>query len=232
MTVSVAMAAYNGIEHIEKQLTSILMQLDETDELVVSDDGSTDGTRQLLDELSRKDERVRVLDGPQSGLMNNFAHAIGACRGDWIFLSDQDDEWDMDKKETVLYAVENTDALLAMHDARVTDSEGRVLQPSFFKTRGTKTGIFKNLWKNSYIGCCMAFSSRLTPYILPFPDGIPMHDQWIGLQAERHGKVVLIDRPLISYRRHGGNVTADSHGTLATMLEQRLCMIRALLSRR
>lgn len=232
MTVSVAMASYNGADYIEQQLQSVLSQLGEADELVVSDDGSTDGTRALLDNLALRDPRVRVIDGPRGGVIANFERALGACKGEVIFLCDQDDVWDADKYQCVTKAFADGDVVLVMHDARVTDTEGDTVKPSFFATRGTKTGLLKNLWKNSYIGCCMAFSRRLLPYLLPFPDTIPMHDQWIGLQAERHGKVVLIDRPLLSYRRHGGNATADSHGSIKTMLSQRLGMIRALLSRR
>ncbi|MBR5135132.1 MAG: glycosyltransferase family 2 protein, partial [Clostridia bacterium] len=225
MTVSVAMATYNGAAYIERQLQSVLSQLQEADELVVSDDGSTDGTRRLLDKWASRDARIKVIDGPKAGAIKNFEHAVAACVGDWIFLCDQDDEWDADKYGSVMIEAENG-AMLVMHDARIVDEDGRVLKPSFFATRGTKTGLLKNLWKNSYIGCCMAFSRRLTDYVLPFPDSIPMHDQWIGLQAERHGNVVLIDRPLMSYRRHGGNVTADEHGSLGTMLKQRAGMIR------
>ena len=56
--------------------------------------------------------------------------------------------------------------------------------------RGCRTGILKNILKNSYIGCCMAFRKELRKYILPFPENIPMHDQWIGLIGEITGKNV------------------------------------------
>ena len=229
MTVSVAMATYNGSTYIEKQIGSILSQLDECDELVVSDDGSADGTREWLEALASQDARVRVLDGPRQGVIRNFETAVAACRGDWIFLADQDDEWTPDKREAVLACAKETGALLVMHDARVVDEHGAVLHDSFFALRGSRTGIVKNLWKNSYIGCCIAFSRQLFPYILPFPDGIPMHDQWIGLQAERHGKAVLLDRPLLHYCRHGDNATAMTHGSIVQMLRSRIAMIGAFL---
>lgn len=232
MTVSVAMTSYNGAAFIESQIDSVLSQLRDGDELIVSDDGSTDGTREILCDVAACDSRVRVIDGPQNGAIANFEYVLGQCKGDWIFLADQDDEWDADKLQTVLRAAEENDAILVMHDARVVDTEGRELLPSFFATRGTKTGLLKNLWRNSYIGCCMAFSRRLLDNILPFPADIPMHDQWIGLEAQRHGRVVLIRRPLLSYRRHDRNVTATAHGSFATMLSQRLAMVRALTSRR
>ncbi len=228
MKVSVAMATYNGMAYLDEQLQSILCQLGEADELVISDDGSTDGTWEALQELCARDCRVKLLCGPKSGVVKNFENAIAACAGDVIFLCDQDDVWDTDKVSAVLAVFAQTDAAVVMHDARIVNAQGEELLPSFFATRGTRTGLLKNLWKNSYIGCCMAFSRSLLPNILPFPDGIPMHDQWIGLRAQRCGGVALIPRALSSYRRHGDNATADAHGSLGTMLRQRWNMIKAL----
>lgn len=229
MTVSVAMASFNGIAHIQKQVTSILDQLGEKDELVVSDDGSTDGTREWLDALQARDARVRVIDGPCRGVVRNFETAIAACKGEWIFLADQDDEWMPDKREAVLAHAAQTGAVLVMHDARVADGNGEVLYESFFAFRGSSAGFLKNLYKNSFIGCCIAFSRQLLPYILPFENGIPMHDQWIGLQACRHGGVSLLDRPLLTYYRHGDNATAMTHGSVREMIRSRAGMIAALL---
>ncbi len=232
MTVSVAMASFNGMAYIAEQIDSILTQLGENDELVISDDGSTDGTREYIQALSQADARVRVLDGPQCGAVANFECALCACKGRWIFLADQDDVWHPDKREAVLQCAHETGAVLVMHDARVTDAAGDVLHDSFFALRGCQTGLLKNWIKNSYIGCCIAFSRQLLPYVLPFPDGIPMHDQWIGLQAERHGGAALLSRPLIDYRRHGDNATDMTHGSVRSMIRSRFGMLRALLKRR
>lgn len=232
MKVSVAMATYNGMMYLEEQMDSILSQLIQEDELIVSDDGSTDGTREFLEALCAREARVRLLDGPRRGVIANFENALSACTGDGIFLADQDDVWRPDKRARVVDTFQKTGAVLVMHDAAITDEHGITVHPSFFTWRGTRTGLIKNLWKNSYIGCCMAFSKALLPHILPMPEGIAMHDQWIGLQAERHGKVVLLDTPLLAYRRHGGNATADGHGTLGTMLRQRWGTVKALCKRR
>ena len=81
------------------------------------------------------------------------------------------------------------------------------------------------------IGCCMAFRKELLKTVLPFPQKIPMHDQFIGLMAQKKGNVELIARPLIDYRRHGKNVSGDHHGSFGTMLSQRISMVCAVLSR-
>ena len=67
------------------------------------------------------------------------------------------------------------------------------------------------------MGCCMAFKRELCSKIMPFADDIPMHDQWIGLLAEKTGKVCLVEKPLILYRRHGNNMTGNK-----TSLKQKI----------
>ena len=101
--VSVAMAAYNGLPYIREQVTSILKNLTAEDELVISDDGSTDKTPEFLAEIAKEDARVRVVQGPGSGIKKNFENALKHCRGNYIFLADQDDIWADDKVETVSY---------------------------------------------------------------------------------------------------------------------------------
>ena len=230
MTVSVAMTTYNGGRYLEDQLVSVLSQLQANDELIVSDDGSDDGTRQCLDALAAADPRVTVLDGLRQGVVKNVEHAIKACKGDLIFLCDQDDVWHPKKRELVENAFQSG-ALLVMHDARIIDRDGNELAPSFMAAHRSKPGFVRNILRNSYIGCCMAFSKELLPLILPFPDDIPMHDQWIGLQAEKQKRTIWLSEPLLDYRRHGENVTSDRHGSLLTMWRQRWGLVRSLRRR-
>ncbi len=232
LSLSVAMASYNGERYISQQIDSILSQLRPQDELIISDDGSTDKTVDIIRGYAQTDSRIKLLHGPGQGVMKNFGHALSACRGDILCLCDQDDLWHPDKVDSLLQCFCSTGAVLVMHDARIVDAGGRPLAPSFFATRHTKAGFFKNLWKNSYIGCCMSFRRELLRIILPIPEGIPMHDQFIGLLAEQQGHVELIPRPLIDYRRHGNNVSGDHHGSFSTMVSQRISMFRAVMSRR
>lgn len=231
MKLSVALASYNGEAYIEEQLTSILQNLGEGDELIVSDDGSTDGTRDIVQNLAKEDGRVKLIDGPQKGLIKNFENAVSACDGDVIFLSDQDDVWHADKAQTVLSCFEETGATLVLHDAQMTDNERHVLVPSFFAFRGSRAGYAKNLWKNSYIGCCMAFKRELLSVALPFDDRIPMHDQWFGLLAEKRGSVAFLQKVLLDYRRHEGTATKDHHGKVSAMVSNRWNMWRAVKKR-
>ena len=93
MKVSVAMAYYNGGEYINEQLSSILSQLGEEDEVILSVDAADDGSEKLLKKRAEEDARIHLLRGPGKGVVKNFASAIAHCSGDVIFLSDQDDIW-------------------------------------------------------------------------------------------------------------------------------------------
>lgn len=204
--ISVAIAAYKGESFIGEQLVSVLSQLDFLDEVIVSDDLPGGETEKIVKEMAAKDRRIKYIEGPGKGLIKNFENSIKHCSGDFIFLADQDDVWLPDKVKLVSDKLE-AGADLVLHNAMVTDKKLTVRDTSFFKSHGAKTGYFNNLLKNSYMGCCMAFKKELSEKILPFPENLPMHDQWIGLIAEKTGKVCLVEKPLILYRRHGANVS-------------------------
>lgn len=214
MKVSVALAAYNGEKYIEEQLRSILSQLRSDDEVVISDDNPSGKTKAVVDSIG--DARIRYVEGPGKGVIRNFENAISQTTGDVIFLSDQDDVWLPGKVAAVCEEIKNG-ALVVLHDAKVTDENLNVTEESFFELNGSAGGFWKNILKNSFMGCCMAFDSSLKKDILPFPSNLPMHDQWIGLKGEQKGKVKLLYNPYILYRRNSDSLTGKP-----TTLRQKL----------
>lgn len=226
--ISVCLAAYNGADGIERQLASILSQLGEGDEVIVSDDGSTDGTRDIVAALARRDARVRLIDGPGRGVIANFEHVIGRSRGDFLYLSDQDDVWRSDKVRRVQAAFAQTGCAAVLHDARVVDRDGAVLAPSCFALYRRAPGALRNVVKNGYMGCCMAFRGDRKPLILPIPRAIGMHDQWIGILCGIRGGSVFLPETLIDYYRHDNNASPQTHLPLARMLKNRLALVWAL----
>lgn len=232
MKCSVAMAVYNGSRYIRQQLDSIISQLEDNDELIISVDPSSDDTYDILGEYAKADARINITDGPGKGLMANFEHAICACTGDIILLSDQDDVWEADKLSKCRQCFEKPDVMVVLHDAAVYDAElENIIIPSFFSYKNVKTGIFTNIMRNSYMGCCMAFRKELLSIAVPFPKSIPMHDQWIGILGEMKGRTVLINEPLIKYRRHGNNMTEMKHAGIWQMLSWRISLVWCLLKR-
>lgn len=230
MKRSVVMAAYNGEKFLKQQLESVLSQLDEADEVVISVDPGSDRTRQLALDAAQLDKRVMVLDGPGEGVIRNFEHAIKQASGDLIFLCDQDDVWLASKVRVVTEAFEDQ-TMLVLHDAVMGDENLQIQHPSYFAFRGCKPGFLRNYLRNSFIGCCMAFRKELKPHILPFPEHLPMHDQWIGLLATHYGKVKFLDQKLLCYRRHGNNVSSTSHAGTVQMMKWRAGLMASLLCR-
>jgi len=226
--ISVCLAAFNGAKYIEAQVRSIISSPRVT-ELLVSDDGSTDTTLEVLAAIP--DRRLKVLAGPRRGVVANFESLLARASGDIIFLSDQDDVWLDGKVDIMLAALEHAD--LVVSDCSIVDEQLRVRVRSFFEARHSGPGTLKNLWRNSYLGCCMAFRRQILDYVLPIPKAVPMHDWWIGLMVNRKGRVRFIDDILVLYRRHGANSTyaVDSQASLLLRLRWRLNMMGALLSR-
>lgn len=204
--VSVCMATYNGQEYLKEQIFSILTQLSEIDELVVSDDGSTDDTLTIISSL--KDPRIKIItNAMDKGYSGNFENALLNATGEIIFLSDQDDVWLDGRVKKMCDALQTFD--LVVSDAQFVDKCLHVTNETFFALRGGKVGFLNNLYKSRYLGACMAFRRSILEKLLPFPTfrGLCPHDLWITLVAEFYFKVAVIREPLILYRRHDNNVS-------------------------
>ncbi len=227
MKISVALAAYKGEQYIAAQLDSILSQLGEDDEVIVSDDYPEGKTRDAVMLLASKDKRIRYIEGPGKGVVRNFENALLNCNGDVIFLSDQDDVWLPDKVESVMNEIKNG-AELVLHDASSTDAALNITDESYFSSHGSNASFAGNIMRNSFVGCCMAFTKELLHETLPFPEELPMHDWWIALVAmKKNRKTVLLRKPLILWRRHGDNVTGGKT-SFAQKLIWRLKIVSSL----
>jgi len=209
------MATYNGEKYIREQLDSILCQLSGADEVIISDDGSTDTTMEVI--KGYYDQRIKVYNNTnRKGIVGNFESALSKAKGDFIFLSDQDDIWMPNKTEAMLKALEKVD--LCVCDCELIDSNGEIIYPSFFKLYHSKKGFIKNLIKNSYLGCCMAFKRNILKYVLPFPSNIAMHDIWVGLCVELWGKSLFLNDKLVKYRRHSANASPTGEKSKFTII--------------
>ena len=212
--ISVCIATYNGEKYIKEQLDSIISQLDKDDEVIISDDGSTDSTIQIIENF--KDRRIKIFNHIPNKktkykfdlTTRNIENALSKAKGDYIFLADQDDIWKKNKIEKIMPLFKKYDLIL--HDCSVIDNSKKVLHSSYFKLNKSKIGIINNLIKNSYLGCCMAFKREILKETLPFPISPIPHDIWIGLIAELKGKVFLSNKKLIQYRRHQNNLSPSS----------------------
>lgn len=218
--ISVAMAAYNGEKYLPQQIRSIVSQLGQQDELVISVDPSTDRTEAIAMSFADNDIRINVIKGPGIGVIKNFENALNHVSGEYIFLSDQDDVWDEKKITVCLAALKQKGVTAIIHDAVITDDNLETRQKTIFNSKFS-SGVICNIIKNHYIGCCMALKEGVLKAALPFPANLPMHDQWLGIIARRMGEITFVDTPLIQYRRHGQTVTGRDHAKISLRLKWR-----------
>lgn len=221
--ISVCIATYNGENYIRQQIESIIPQLSNNDEIIISDDGSTDNTVNIIKNIN--DKRIRIFNNHNThGVNGNFENALRNARGNYIFLSDQDDVWLGGKIEVCMSALQLADCVI--HDAIITDAKLNIISDSFFSYQHSGRGILKNLYKNTYLGCCMAFRSELLKTILPIPNTTRFyHDNWIGLIADWKYKLKYIPFKGILFRRHEQNTSStasSSRYSLMTRFSNRL----------
>lgn len=212
--VSVALASYNGKQFIDEQLDSILAQLEPGDELVVSDDGSTDGTWELVVERAKADTRIKPVRNDGSGVVDNFNNALAHCTGEVVFISDQDDVWLSGKRRVMLAALEDSGADLAVHRWRRVDKGGSPIEGASQPGDDFELGFLKNYAASRYSGCCMVLDRRAFRYVLPLPKTILNYDRWIGLACEALGSVVKVNDALLDHRVHDSNATPKGRSFL------------------
>lgn len=223
--ISVCMATFNGEKYVVEQIESILKQLDVEDELIISDDGSTDNTINLIKLIN--DKRIKLYFKNGYSYTENFENALKKAKGDYIFLSDQDDVWSPNKVQVCLNYLKEYD--FVMSDATVVDENLKVINSSRNSYHFVKNGFLRNFIKTYYLGCCMAFKRNVLDFVLPFPTNskLCLHDAWISLNAELFFKTKVIDEQLILYRRHSNNT---SNGSIVKKLNiRKYFMIRIYL---
>ena len=216
--ISVCIATYNGERFIREQIDSILRQLSSDDEIIVSDDGSTDNTISIINSID--DKRIRVIEGPRKqSPTSNFECALKASKGDFIFMSDQDDVWKPNKVNICMEWLQRYECVVS--DAEVTDSSLNPLYPSLYAIMQVRQGrIYNTIWKNGYTGCCMAFRRNVLEASFPFPKDIPMHDIWIGNVAAYKYNVKFIPDTLIYFRRHEDTTSCNGKGSKYSIWQQ------------
>lgn len=204
--ISVCLASYNGGNYIKEQIESILKQLDSEDELVISDDGSSDNTTNVIKTID--DPRIiLVYNTVKHNYTSNFENALRNAHGEIIILSDQDDVWCDDKVKIICENLIFFDYVTS--DAIVVDKDLNVISTSFWSLRTPGYSAFNDFMKCAYLGCCMAFKRNVLNMALPFPKRYDLcpHDYWLQLIGSFYFKVKYEHKPLIYYRRHNGNVS-------------------------
>lgn len=213
-TVDILLATYNGEKYIVEQIESILNQTHKEFRLLISDDGSTDNTKQIISEYEKKDKRITVFNQKENiGVVQNFEFLMTKVENEYFMFSDQDDIWKEEKIEKTLKKIEETGAMLVYSDLEVVDSDLNITFESYWKLKGIyqkikKYNNFESLYLNNFVtGCTIIARRELIEKSLPLPktSKYVLHDYWISLIASQNGKIEYIEESLIKYRQHKNN---------------------------
>jgi glycosyltransferase involved in cell wall biosynthesis len=225
----VCLASYNGEKFIREQIKSILPQLGQNDELIVCDDCSTDATCDVVQSFN--DPRIKLIRNDKNiGHVKNFEKALSIAKGDFVFLSDQDDVWVQGKVRKVIDAFRKyPDISLVYHNMRPVDTVGNDLHRKFPEyPEGLKNSfifVIRQLIKPQIFGCACCLRRNRMDSLLPFPNAVYAHDHWIAVWAGINGRVFFLHDALVLYRLHEFNLTPKQRLPLKKSLSFRYKII-------
>ena len=207
--VSIAMCTYNGSRFLEEQLISLVQQSYSNIEIIITDDGSSDDTVDMIKRYMAQYSNIKLSENETNlGFVKNFEKAISLCRGEYIALADQDDIWKLHKIETFVNAI-GTHSLI-YSDAELIDADSNMtgsflIQPKKSLLKGPCASAF--IFDNCVSGNTLMFQRALLDHVLPIPDEVRFHDQWIAFVAATYGAITYTDEAMTKYRRYADQVT-------------------------
>lgn len=212
--VAILLCTYNGQEFLLEQLDSFEAQTHSNWILYVSDDGSTDGTLQIIENFAKKvgEDRVNIFKGPRKGFAANFLSLIhhDEIDADYFSFADQDDVWLPEKLEVALFWLlqqpENTPALYCSRTILI-DANGKVFGQSdlFSRPPGFANALVQSIGGGNTMVLNRAARNLVSAHS---PDsGIVSHDWWVYiLVSGNEGNIKYDDAGYVLYRQHGGNL--------------------------
>ncbi|MGA2425878.1 MAG: glycosyltransferase family 2 protein [Terriglobales bacterium] len=232
LSISVAMCTFNGRRFLNAQLDSIAAQDRPPDELVVCDDGSSDGSVEIIREFAlRSPFPTRlVVNQKNLGSTKNFEKAISLSQGEIVALADQDDVWYRHKLDTIEKAfLQSSEIVAAFSDADMVDDKSRLLKfhlwPTFCFDRAEQSQFAKGnavgvLTIHPVVtGATMAFRKQFFEPMAPIPAN-EIHDSWISFLLGACGRIEPIAEPLMQYRLHQGQQIGTGSLTMRGRIAQ------------
>lgn len=219
--VHIVLATYNGEKFIKQQLDSILENSYKDILVEVCDDGSSDGTVEIVKKYAEQYECVKFHQNEKNlGYVMNFMEGIKRSRSPYVMLCDQDDIWHADKIEKTLGRMQkleksegNRNPIMVYTDAMNYDSDtgkelGSFHQSSRLDTKKVDTAHL--FMENKCIGCTVMMNAAIREYLKELPEEIRVHDWWLALICSHFGKISYIAETTLQYRQHSGNMIGGS----------------------
>ncbi|KHJ36984.1 putative glycosyltransferase EpsE [Pedobacter glucosidilyticus] len=215
--ISVALCTFNGEKFIKEQLDSILTQTIVPDEIIICDDNSKDRTIEIIENYiaSLNNFNIKLFKNESNiGFVKNFEKCVQLCRGEYIFLSDQDDVWISTKVEKTLSFFNSYPHIeMVFTNAYLVNEDLQTLNTNLFdtlkfnikeRTKHEFSNLFKILLKQYIItGATVCIKKKQIDFIIPIPiNKYQIHDGWMGLIASFQKKLGFINECLIKYRQH------------------------------
>ena len=223
--LAILLSTYNGERFLAEQLASLLRQTRQDFLIVARDDGSSDGSRALLEDHARRNSRqFRLLadDGANLGACGSFARLLEYAldlNPAYLMFCDQDDIWHEDKIERQMALMERTEAgetaipVLVHSDLEVVSAANRSIAPSFAAYQGLDTarnGFIELATSNLVTGCTALCNAALARRALPISPEAIMHDWWLALTASAFGRLAYGGEATVRYRQHDANTIGAS----------------------
>jgi len=235
MNCSICIATYNGEKFIKEQIVSILNQINGNDEIIITDDCSTDQTINIINKFN--DPRIKVfINEKKLGHQFNFEQSLLRCTKEIIFFCDQDDIWcDLKYKLVMKEFSKNKDLILVHH--RFSTFSDIIIKSKIENKKNTilinsKRSKFYFLLRQFYSceiwGCATAFRYSLRNSLTPFPVKVYSHDHWLAITAPLYGSILLMNDILLYRRLHNNNLTPPTRRKIFLILKSRFILIYLL----
>lgn len=221
MKISIAMAVYNGETYVAEQIASIANQTVKPNEIIVCDDCSTDNSEMIIKNTCKEYalNLIYIRNNENIGFNRNFEKAVNHCSGDIIFISDQDDIWQINKIESIINVFyKHSKVQLVFHDSEVVDNQLKIIMSSFWKhlkydgsIRSLRHALFFEN-SNRVQGSAIAVRKSFAVKTIPFPKTL-VYDYWLGLCSAYNGVIFPLNMKLLKYRQHNDNALGiiDKH---------------------
>lgn len=225
--LAILLSTFNGERYVDRQLATLFSQDAPDWTLLVRDDGSSDGTVDILDRWARREARlVRIDDGDGNlGPVGSFGRLLEHARSSFAYamFCDQDDEWTDQRVSRSLACMREAECehpgepVLVHSDLVVVDDAGRVLSPSYWSYSGMDPALNdfnRLLFQNTVTGCTATLNGPLLSLLDRIPFDAAMHDWWTALVASAFGRIRAMPLSTVRYRQHSGNVLGARRGRL------------------
>lgn len=213
--VCIMLSTYNGVKYIDEQMESLLAQHEVDVQIIIRDDGSSDGTVQKLNEYAKSHpDKIRVIKGRNLGVIGSFFELMRQTEPvyDYYSFCDQDDVWKPDKLRRAVGKLQLRQMnipLMYCSSTQMVDQDLNNL--NVWPTLPPKPlSMYNAMVENCCVGCTMVLNpitfEQIRGSIPSDLKQVIMHDRWIYLYVSAFGEVIFDEEPIILYRQHQGNV--------------------------